>query len=506
MKRNWHLAAALVVLCWVSGVQCDPPAKASGCKPLHGVTYDPFSTTQESICLPVEQVIIDVQIMAAITQSIRIYSLAVCPETTMALLKESKKQGLAVLIGVYIGESAEDNEAEVEMVETVMKEYSGVVQAIVVGNNAIVTGKIGSGNRYSGVLTNVELLVAYIDRVKQIMKKNGWNHPVSTAEGWNVWESEHGATLAEAIDFICLEMNPYYEGFPVDCPMEAGSNCVGAANYANAKAEGLAQYYTKDVWVCETGWPTAGDTCCSGIPDEINDNQAIASPASASNYLFEFVNDVNGRPYYISSAFDRDWRRIWGPCPFCAEENLSLSSFENGICNLCEHDYQLGIFDQYRERKTNYQIPEVKCALPELPEQRLAGVPVASTENAEDEESSGDEKKQHKGLSRKERLRRYRAQQRRKNKNKKQKQEEEAKEEETKEEKKNAAAVEETKVNDAPKNPKNETQEVDITESEVTFVAEEPEEREAGSEELLLEEQPDEETTSFEETTEVLSE
>ena len=45
--------------------------------------------------------------------------------------------------------------------------------------------------------SNVELLVEFIERVKKILNKNGWNHPVSTAEGWGVWESEHGATLAE---------------------------------------------------------------------------------------------------------------------------------------------------------------------------------------------------------------------------------------------------------------------------------------------------------------------
>ena len=75
-----------------------------------------------------------------------------------------------------------------------------------------------------------------------------------------------------AIDFICLEMTPYYEGFAVECPIE-DSSCIGAANYANAKAEGLAEFYTKDVWVCETGWPTEGNSCCIGIPDETSENQ-----------------------------------------------------------------------------------------------------------------------------------------------------------------------------------------------------------------------------------------
>jgi len=44
---------------------------------------------------------------------------------------------------------------------------------------------------------NVELLIDYINIVKDIMKKNGWTHPVTTAEGWGVWESEYGGSLVE---------------------------------------------------------------------------------------------------------------------------------------------------------------------------------------------------------------------------------------------------------------------------------------------------------------------
>lgn len=80
--------------------------------------------------------------------------------------------------------------------------------------------------------------------------------------------------FCRAIDFICLKITPYYEGLGVECPLTAPSNCISASDYANAKAEGLSKFYTKDVWVCETGWPTAGDACCFGIPDEEDQLQA----------------------------------------------------------------------------------------------------------------------------------------------------------------------------------------------------------------------------------------
>lgn len=85
--------------------------------------------------------------MASISKSIRLYSLAVCPETTIALMEEARNHGVSVLLGVFIGQFAENNEEELEMMEELMKVYSGSVQAIVVGTDAIINGKIGSTNR-----------------------------------------------------------------------------------------------------------------------------------------------------------------------------------------------------------------------------------------------------------------------------------------------------------------------------------------------------------------------
>lgn len=86
----------------------------------------------------------------------------------------------------------------------------------------------------------------------------------------------------------------------------------------------------------------------------------------------DFSKRAGDSPYYISSAFDKDWRRVWSPCGSCSEKNLHLSSFRNGVCDLCEEEYQLGLFDQYRERKDSYELPSVRCKLPSLPETRIA--------------------------------------------------------------------------------------------------------------------------------------
>ena len=52
--------------------------------------------------------------------------------------------------------------------------------------------------------------------------------------------------------------------------------------------------------------------------------QAIASSSAATKYVKEFVKGADERPYYLASAFDRDWRAIWNPCPNCLEKNLAV--------------------------------------------------------------------------------------------------------------------------------------------------------------------------------------
>lgn len=89
--------------------------------------------------------------MATFTKSVRIYNLAVCPDNIKAFFSEAKKHGLTVLMGIFIGPSAKDNEKELKMMERIMKDYSSVVSAIVVGSDAIVSGKIGSKSRYAKI-------------------------------------------------------------------------------------------------------------------------------------------------------------------------------------------------------------------------------------------------------------------------------------------------------------------------------------------------------------------
>lgn len=154
---------------------------------------------------------IDVAIMATVAKSIRIYSIAVCPETTSTLLAESRKHNMTVLMGILINANAKDISAELSYLPKVMANYSDVVQAVSVGNQALTGPKIGSKSRFASTMvsprclaikrgcvfqSNVELLTGYIRRVRSMLRRRGYKHPVTTAETWQVWESSNGYPLS----------------------------------------------------------------------------------------------------------------------------------------------------------------------------------------------------------------------------------------------------------------------------------------------------------------------
>lgn len=180
--------------------------------------------------------------------------------------------------------------------------------------------------------------------------------PVTTAEVWPVLESSVGQTLVDAIDFVCMNMQPYWEGWDVVCPEDVDYECSSAGNYIHLKAAGLQGYFNKSVWVCEAGWPTQGERCCQGRPSARDGLLAGPSQANASIVLNEVVQGgrESGRPTYIHAIFDEDWKRIHAPCGTC--EGLS-TLLEDPSCSTCELDYHFGIFYSNRTMKPGISLP-----------------------------------------------------------------------------------------------------------------------------------------------------
>ena len=105
-------------------------------------------------------------------------------------------------------------------------------------------------------------VVGYIESSRAALRESGFGHPVTTAEVWPTYESSIGSVIVNASDIICMNMQPYWEGWDIECPQNTPYTCIGAGEYIHAKAAGLEQLFGKEVWACESGWPTTGERCC----------------------------------------------------------------------------------------------------------------------------------------------------------------------------------------------------------------------------------------------------
>ena len=229
-----RLAVLLLVIgCCTYGALGAAPAKATGCKPLYGITYDPFAFSTEDICVSKEQV--------------RRHSRQPKPLNAICTLGDHRYPNHGDVCQEHpalqhcrvsrdhVGDDGTGREAQCHHSARRFSRNVGRRQREGdeddgIGHEEAFRCRPGYRRRQRclrqrqnwqhrplcqnpGPLfqpphtrrqlsclffqDNVDLLVGYIDRVKKILRKHKLTHPVTTAEGWGVWESEHGATLAE---------------------------------------------------------------------------------------------------------------------------------------------------------------------------------------------------------------------------------------------------------------------------------------------------------------------
>jgi len=313
--------------------------------PLFGVTYSPFALDLETMCLPPEQVETDMQIIKEVADHVRIYNLASCPENVEIILRFCVENNMRVILGIYISGDEESNDREMNALAPLLQLYGQIVDAVVVGNETL----------FLEILP-LDQLISYIEKAKAIVADSSYQIPVSTGEVWPVYESDVGPQLVEATDFVCMNMQPYWEGWDIVCPTNIDYECASAGDYVHRKAAGLEGYFQKPVWVCESGWPTEGERCCEGR-DNARDG-LLAGPHTSNSTVFiselvDFGREAN-RPTYVHAMFDEDWKRIWAPCGTC--EGLS-TLLEDPTCDTCEVDYHFGIYTFDRTLKAGLQLP-----------------------------------------------------------------------------------------------------------------------------------------------------
>jgi len=191
----------------------------------------------------------------------------------------AKEFGMKVSLGIWLGDNAAWNDAEVARAIQVIKDNPTVIDRVFVGNEAI---------DVRAELTPAQV-AGYIRQVKQAI--NNKKIEVGTAEIWNFWLQDRAKEVAKEADFIGVHVLPYWDGVSSD----------EALNYlANNYEKIQHRFPNKRVIIGETGWPSEGRVKKGAVP----------SAAMEAVYLRQFANfaAAHNIDYYIMESFDQPWK------------------------------------------------------------------------------------------------------------------------------------------------------------------------------------------------------
>lgn len=111
---------------------------------LPGVTFSGvFSTsTPSNMCLDGPTLTKNLQLSGSIASKIRIYTISQCPQNTRIVLDYARMAGKTVFLGLWVSPNTEVNEQELQWLDDFASQYQDIIDAVVVGNEAVSVQKV----------------------------------------------------------------------------------------------------------------------------------------------------------------------------------------------------------------------------------------------------------------------------------------------------------------------------------------------------------------------------
>lgn len=237
---------------------------------MHGLCFSPYEEGQEpGNPISETQIRRKLELILPYTKWIRTFS---CTEGNEQIPVIAKEYGLKTLVGAWLGDDSEVNEAEIQGLIQLSK--SGYVDVAAVGNEVMYRGDLEE-----------EALIDFIHRVKKAIPRT----PVGYVDAY--YEFSDRPKITEACDVILANCYPYWEG----CSLEY-SLVYMKQMYQQALTAGQG----KKVIITETGWPSQGASLEGAHP-------------SFDNALKYFINaqtwsKQDGIEMFYFSAFDESWK------------------------------------------------------------------------------------------------------------------------------------------------------------------------------------------------------
>lgn len=260
-----------------------PEAPPAWPEKVTGFSFSPYRSDQDpraGIYPSLAEIEEDLALLAGKATAIRTYSVE---DTLAAIPRLAAKYNLNVCLGAYLSYDEERNAWEFPLFLNVAQSHPNVVRAIV-GNETQLTK-----------ILPYEELIRYLDEARKKLRI-----PVSTAESADIWLKH--PDLVEHVDFIAVQILPYWEG----------KNADAAVDHAFGVVKKLRETYpNKPVIISEIGWPSKGRARLEQEPPPDRPRQqAVASESNQAMFLRNFLARVKDEKviYYIIEAFDQPWK------------------------------------------------------------------------------------------------------------------------------------------------------------------------------------------------------
>lgn len=237
---------------------------------IHGLCFSPYVEGQGPGDPVDEQQIRErLAIVRPVTRWIRSFS---CTDGNELIPGAARSQGLKTLVGVWLGEDGQQNEAE--LANAIRLARDGQVDILGVGNEVLLRGDLVEDE-----------LIEFIHRAKAALPDT----PVGYVDAYFKFVDHPRVTAA--CDVILANCYPFWEGCPAEHALLYMKEMVRRAQRA---APG------KRVIVSETGWPDTGSPTGGAVP-------------SFENAVRYFVNtcrwaEEDDVEVFYFSAFDEAWK------------------------------------------------------------------------------------------------------------------------------------------------------------------------------------------------------
>lgn len=238
------------------------------------MTYSPY--TNAGGCKDAGTIARDVAAMAAKGfTSVRVYSTD-C-KTLEYVGAAARASNMKIILGVFISESG-INGARPQVDAIVRWAQWDLVELIVVGNEAVFSGRCSPAE-----------LASFIGESKRAFVAAGYKGAVTTTDELSVWQSS-GKHWCDVIDIVSANLYAFFN--PNTRAEEAGTFIQAQINDLSKICPG------KDVYVMESGWPSAGK--CNGVACPSPQNQAVA---------IKGISSAVGAKVVFFSYEDEGWKQ-----------------------------------------------------------------------------------------------------------------------------------------------------------------------------------------------------